>query len=227
MPFLESLEDEGIVREIGLHQVLGAPLTLKRLLMLGVGSVATVQRRLQRLKRRGVVLESRSDDDRRLIELTLSPSCMRTFGKYEALLAESQTDPAEGKPQRRALGRHLCVLCDGEPSCRELGKRASGGAVIDFGGARSPQAMLEFFRPLFEEARAAGKTIRIVGNMTWSQRKMDFDTLMEFEARVDPLLRQFRTQAMCQYDVRHFRGPELLRALRCHSDTSRYPLMLG
>jgi hypothetical protein len=262
MPFLETLEDEGIVRQIGLHQVLGAPLTLKQLLMLGFGSAATVQRRLQRLKRAGIVLESRSGDDRRLIELTLSPGCMKTFGKYEALLAGSQTDAAAAKGRPLKTPAHSCVLCDGDAAAREAavrflregmrlgqtciligsrsfrdsalteleassGRRPSRDRVIVYGGGKSPDAVLDFLAPIFEEARAAGKTVRGVGNMTWARRYMDFDALMDYEARVDPLLRQFGAQAICQYDVRRFRGSELLRALRCHPDTSRYPLMLS
>src|SRR5258705_6007130 len=87
LAFLETIEDQDLVREIGHYQVLGAPITLKQLLALGVGSAATVQRRLQRLKHLGVVQQNPSADDRRLVELTLRSACMTAFGKYESLLS--------------------------------------------------------------------------------------------------------------------------------------------
>ena len=262
LPFLKSLEDHDLAWEIGHYQVLGAPVTLKQLLAMGIGSVATVQRRLQRLKRLGVVRPSGSETDRRVTELTLSPGCMRAFGKYGMLLSEAQTPSIAGNRFLKGHGRHVCVLCDGDASCRDMasrflreglrqrrtcilvgpqsfrdatlaelertaGRRPVAGQLVVFGGAKSPESMLEFFRPVFEEARAAGKAIHVVGNMYWSQGKMDFDTLMDFEARVDPLIERFRVQALCQYDVRRFPSPQLLRALKCHRETRRYPLMLG
>src|SRR5258708_33320712 len=113
LPYLETAEDRDLTREIGHHQVLGAPLTLKQLLFAGVGSSATVQRRLQRLKRVGVVRQSRSRTDRRLLELTLSPAAMRAYGKYGMLLAQAAPIQGDDAPIR---GRHLCALCDGAAS---------------------------------------------------------------------------------------------------------------
>ena len=260
LPFLKTIEDHALVWEIGHYQVLGVPLTLKQLLLVGIGSVATVQRRLRRLKHLGVVRQSSSQADRRVIELTLSPAFMRAFGKYETLLSGAQGAASAGKRLRNGDGQHLCVLCDGDASCGEMavsflgeglrqrqlcvlvstpsfrdatlaeleraGVKRAGQLVLS-GGEKSPESMFEFFHPVFEEARAAGKAIRVVGNMYWTHGKMDFDTLMDYEARVDPLLRRFRVKALCQYDVRRFPGQQLLRALKCHPDTGRYPLMLG
>jgi hypothetical protein len=261
LPFLRTIEDHDLVWEIGHYQALGAPLTLKQLLLVGVGSVATVQRRLQRLKRLDVVHQSRSQTDRRVFELTLNPSHMMAFVKYGMILSGAQT-ASTAKHLANSQGRHLCALCDGDASCRETAvhflreglrqrqkcvlvgpprfrdatlaelertgaKRPLAGQLVLSGGEKSPESMLEFFRPVFEEARAAGKAIHLVGNMYWAHGKMDFDTLMDYEARVDPLLRRFRVKALCQYDVRRFPGPQLLRALKCHPDTGRYPLMIG
>jgi MEDS: MEthanogen/methylotroph, DcmR Sensory domain len=263
LPFLKTIEEHDLVREIGHHQVLGAPLTLKQLLLIGIGSVATVQRRLRRLKRLGVIRQSRSQADRRVIELTLGPDCMRAFGKYGILLAGTQTLSNAGNRFLNGQGRHLCALCDGDESSRRMAvgflkeglrqrhqcvlvgppsfrdstlaglqragarRRPLAGQLILSGGEKSPESMLEFFRPVFEEARAAGKAVHLVGNMYWAHGKMDFDTLMDFEARVDALLRRFHVEALCQYDVRRFSGPQVLRALKCHPDTGRYPLMTG
>jgi DNA-binding MarR family transcriptional regulator len=254
LPFLKTVEDENMVQEIGHHQVLGAPLTLKQLLVIRGGSVATVQRRLQRLKRLGVVQERRSESDRRSVELRLSPACMKAFSQHDTLLAEARTDAGQAQ--------HSCALCDGEAGCREMAvrflkeglrqkqrcllvapqsfrdatlaelegsarKRNLAGQLVQFGGARSAASMLEFLEGVLQEARAAGTTVRAVDNMSWTRGAMNFDTVMDYEARIDPLLRRFRGQALCQYDVRRFAGRQLLRALQCHPDTSRYPVMLS
>jgi len=81
LPFLKSLEDAEIVREVGLHQGTGSPLTLKMLFLQGIGSAATVQRRLGRLKRLGVVQQTRADHDKRNMHLTLSPKVWAMYGR--------------------------------------------------------------------------------------------------------------------------------------------------
>src|ERR1700674_1170473 len=116
LPFLRTIEDHDVVWEIGHYQALGAPLTLKQLLVVGIGSVATVQRRLQRLKRLDVVHQSRSQTDRRVFELTLNPSYMRAFVKYGMILSGAQT-ASTAKHLANSQGRHLCALCDGDASC--------------------------------------------------------------------------------------------------------------
>jgi len=73
--------------EIGYHEELGRPLTLKRLFLQNIGSVATVQRRLSRLKRLGVVLQTRSPRDRRNLELSVSPEVRRLYRRLDRLLA--------------------------------------------------------------------------------------------------------------------------------------------
>ena len=84
--FLKTIEDHNLVTEIGYHQAEGKPLTLKQLFLLDVGSVATVQRRLRRLKQLGIVHQRRSPLDGRAVELSLTPKCIRLFAKYETLL---------------------------------------------------------------------------------------------------------------------------------------------
>jgi hypothetical protein len=262
LAFLETIEDQDLVREIGHYQVLGAPVTLKQLLMLGLGSVATVQRRLQRLKHIGVVHQNQSADDRRVVELTLSPACMKAFGKYEMLLGGAPKASSAGKDLLNGQERHQCVLCDGEGNCADVAtrflreglrqghmcclvarpgfgneilaelertgrKRLAAAQLVLHGGGKSPESMLEFFDGVLEKARSAGKTLCVVGNTSWARGKMDFNSLMDFERRVDPLLRREKARALCQYDVRRFSSPQVLRALKCHPDTARYPLMLG
>ena len=84
--FLRTIEDHNLVREIGYHQAEGKSLTLKQLFLLDVGSVATVQRRLRRLKQLGIIHQRRSTLDGRAVEFTLTPRCVKAFEKYDALL---------------------------------------------------------------------------------------------------------------------------------------------
>lgn len=85
-PFVRTLEDHDILREIGFHQEAERPLTLKQLFLAGIGSVATVQRRLARLKALGVVQQRRVQHDRRAYELLLSPKVLKAYAQYRALL---------------------------------------------------------------------------------------------------------------------------------------------
>ncbi len=112
---LKTVEDYDLIREIGHRQALGAPPTIKQLLLLDVGSIATVQRRLRRLKTLGVVQHRRSPADRRAVELTLSPPYVSAFAKYEVLLAEVAAG-AEGKAPTLAISQnHSCAVYDREP----------------------------------------------------------------------------------------------------------------
>jgi hypothetical protein len=98
--FLKTLEDYNLVREIGYYQAEGRPLTLKQLFLLEVGSAATVQRRLRRLREAGVIQQRRSAADRRAIELTLSPKATRAFEKYGELLYSAAARKPKARPQR-------------------------------------------------------------------------------------------------------------------------------
>ena len=87
LPFLETLEDRDLVVEIGYHQAAGVPVTLKQLFLLDIGSVATVQRRLRRLRRLGMVQQRRSAKDARALELSLSPKLAKLCEQYAEALA--------------------------------------------------------------------------------------------------------------------------------------------
>jgi hypothetical protein len=117
LDFFSTVEDHHLIGEIGYYQSKGKPLTLKQLFLLDVGSIATVQRRLRRLKELGLVQQRRSATDRRTVELSLSPKCIRIFAKYGALMS------AKGSTQDAALGgqpRHVCGLCNSDASGRSL-----------------------------------------------------------------------------------------------------------
>lgn len=86
LPFLATLEDFDLVREIGYHQEQGAPLTMKQLYLLDVASLATVQRRLRRLRELGLVQQLRSASDGRALELHLAPRLLKLLARYEEFL---------------------------------------------------------------------------------------------------------------------------------------------
>lgn len=114
LPEIETPEDQDLVREIGHHQTLGAPLTLKQAVLLGIGSSATTERRLARLKRMGLVRGRHSAGDARMIELTLSPACLKAYSRIERMFWHEEANAA----RRRVSGRraHTCALCAGEPN---------------------------------------------------------------------------------------------------------------
>ena len=90
LPFLKTVEDLELVHEIGIHQFHDKPLTLKLLLTQGIGSAATVQRRLGRLKRLGVVHQTRARDDKRVMELTISPRVWRLYERLGVLMVKTR-----------------------------------------------------------------------------------------------------------------------------------------
>lgn len=84
--FLQTLEDFDLITEIGYCQEIGRPITLKQLFLAGLGPAATVQRRLARLKAHGAVIPMRSDADRRVIQLAVSPEVHKALRQYVSLL---------------------------------------------------------------------------------------------------------------------------------------------
>jgi hypothetical protein len=88
LPFLQTLQDYALVTEIGFHQEQGAPLSPKQLFLAEIGSAATVQRRLARLKKLGVVLQLKRDDDRRMARLTINPELTPVFRRYVAVIGK-------------------------------------------------------------------------------------------------------------------------------------------
>jgi len=89
LPFLKTLEDQDLIRAIGFSQETGHPLSLSHLFVQGIGSVATIQRRLARLKRIGVVAQTRAVHDKRVVTLTLTPKARRLHAKWAEQLRKS------------------------------------------------------------------------------------------------------------------------------------------
>ncbi|MGD9786836.1 MAG: hypothetical protein AB7U30_02670 [Sulfuricellaceae bacterium] len=89
LSMLQSHEDYAIAAEIGYHQEIGKPLTLKQLFLLEIASPATVQRRLKRLINLGVVSKKYRQSDGRMVELGLSPQTDRAFRRYADSIGRS------------------------------------------------------------------------------------------------------------------------------------------
>jgi DNA-binding MarR family transcriptional regulator len=114
-----TLEDHRLLNEIGFHQANGNPITLKHLFLLDVGSIATLQRRLKRLKELGLVQDRRVASDRRTVALTLTPKCLRIFAKYDKLLATKQRSRSRARAKSDTVGgssthNHICALFRGD-----------------------------------------------------------------------------------------------------------------
>ena len=201
LDFFSTVEDHHLIGEIGYYQSKGQPLTLKQLFLLDVGSIATVQRRLRRLKELGLVQQRRSAGDRRTVELTLSPKCVRIFAKYGALMSSkpSAQDAALGNGQPR----HVCGLCDTDAGGRNLvvpflaeglkrgdkcvliapaaaqkeilaalhPRRRAPEQVIVSDGHNSADAQFAFLKRVSQEATKAGQTLCIAADMSWSLAK--------------------------------------------------------
>lgn len=252
-----TLEGHHLVSEIGLYQAKAQPLTLKQLFLLDIGSVSTVQRRLRRLKELGLVRHRQAASDRRSIELTLSPKCIRIFAQYDALMSS--------KPAKESIGRsdgprHVCGLCDSDAGRRSLlvaffaqalkrgdrcmlvaptliqqeildglphRRRASEQMLVSDGHA-SGDAQLAFYERASREARRAGQNLCVAGDASWAlSSSYSVDDLFGYEKRLDALARKNSMRVLCVYDTRRFSGCDFLKALKCHRDHARYPIVLG
>jgi DNA-binding MarR family transcriptional regulator len=87
LPWLQTLEDFDIVKAIGYHHEADMAFALKHLFEMDIGSAATINRRLKRLKQLGLVRQKRSARDGRVQLLTLRPGLQRIFDRYGQLLA--------------------------------------------------------------------------------------------------------------------------------------------
>ncbi len=254
IPALNTGPDRHLIGEIGYHQAKGKPLTLKQLFLLNIRSIATVQRRLRRLKQLGLVQHRRAAKDRRTVELLLSPKCVRIFTKYESLITSNGTALESGKP------RHLCGLCDSEAGCRNIlakflaqglkqgdkclliapaeaqkeillrlnDRRKAPRQLVVSEGYDSADAHLAFLKRVLQEAKRAGQPLRLAVDMSWTlARKMPFDVMLDIVKRFDAMASRLSLTALRIYDTRLFSSCDLLRAMKCHRDHSRHPIVLG
>lgn len=252
--FLRTGGNHHLIGEIGHHQALGKPLTLKQLFLLDIGSIATVQRQLRQLKDLGLVQHHRAAHDRRSVEVTLTPKCLRIFAKYDSLMTLRHPARGSDKP------RHICGLCDDDAASRRLlvaflaqgqkrgdrcvlvapaeaqerilaelrhRRKAPRGLVVSEGYG-SAEAQFAFFKRVLHEAKQAGQAMCVAADMSWTvSRKLNIDAIVEIETRFDALARRLPLTGLCVYDARHFSGGDFLRAMKCHGDHARYPVAVG
>jgi DNA-binding MarR family transcriptional regulator len=247
--FLRTIEDHNLVREIGYHQAEGAPLTLKQLFLLDVGSVATVQRRLRRLRHLGIVQQRQSEADRRAIEISLTPKYFKAIERYGSAL----TGGADGN-----LHWHLCTLYDSDAGRRALTldflveglrrgqrcvlvappdaqksilrsvPRGARAQLVVTAGETSVADQVGFLKDVLVDARKTERSTRLVGDVNWAlKRGLSVSQILEIERELDALSRHFALQGLCLYDARRFSASAALRALKCHRDTALYPLPLA
>ncbi len=258
LDFFSTPEEHRLVGEIGYHQDRGKPLTLKQVFLLGIGSIATVQRRLRGLKELGLVQHRRSASDRRAIELMLSPKCLRIIATYDRLM--SSPSPEHEAAGASAEPAHVCGLCDGDAGGRALvarfleqglkrgdrcvlvasaeaqkgilaqlpQRRKATAQLIVSDGHPSVDAQFAFLKAEFQTAGKAGQALCLGAHMSWTFAKnLRMDAVLDVETRFDALSRQYPLTGLCVYDARHFSSGDFLRAVKCHGDHKRYPILVG
>ncbi len=82
----------------------------------------------------------------------------------------------------------------------------------------SSEAMLDEVREFYCDAQRRGFAgARTVGEMNWATRDVECaDTALEYEAKVNDLLKHYPCTCMCQYDARLFSGDLLMDVLQVH-----------
>lgn len=85
-------------------------------------------------------------------------------------------------------------------------------------GSFDPEAMLRRLREKFERDRTAGLAgARFTGEMTWALRAVPgADRLIEFESRINELVKEAPLTVMCQYDMRKFDGAMIFDVMNVH-----------
>jgi len=123
-------------------------------------------------------------------------------------------------------GRYLDALGAMDGVDLDAAMRNGTFTVVRFGGGTVAEAIAQWERN-FAAAVVKGPTlIRVVGEMV-SERTMfvSEDEMLRYEEAFELMSRRFPTVTMCQYDVRHFDGVALLRAIKAHPDL--FGLRLG
>jgi len=196
--FLKTGGHHHLIGEIGHQQTVGKPLTLKQLFLLDIGSVATVQRHLRKLKELGLVQHQRAACDRRSVELTLTPKCVRIFANYDALMDSKPParDVTQGSGERSRvfglfdsesgsqrlivsfltqglkLGDKCLLVAPAAAQIRileELNDRRKGPRqLIVSEGYETADAHVAFLKRVMREAKRAGQSMRLAADVSWT-----------------------------------------------------------
>lgn len=95
IPGIKTCKDFDIAVEIGYHQQLGTPLTMKQLILLDIVPPATMRRHLGRMIREGTVQKHPSPDDLRIVYFTLSPLALNSFSNSLDNIRQALTQAVE------------------------------------------------------------------------------------------------------------------------------------
>ena len=94
-PWMQSIEDRDLIAIIGTHQDENSDgISCKQLYLADIAPVATVQRRVRRLIKLGVLRKQRSSRDARVFYICLSGSAKGAIESYVALLKGSALSPS-------------------------------------------------------------------------------------------------------------------------------------
>ena len=96
---------------------------------------------------------------------------------------------------------------------------SEGIEVVHFEGGPAADAIAQWEQILAGATVKGASVIRIVGEMA-AEREMfaSEDQMLAYEEAFEVMCRRYPVAVMCQYDVRHFDGLAILRALKAHPD---------
>ena len=96
---------------------------------------------------------------------------------------------------------------------------SEGIEVVHFEGGLAADAIAQWEQILAGAMVKGASVIRIVGEMA-AEREMfaSEDQMLAYEEAFEVMCRRYPVAVMCQYDVRHFDGLAILRALKAHPD---------
>lgn len=85
------------------------------------------------------------------------------------------------------------------------------------GGRFVPQTMLDHLRDIYTHNPAGYAGARLAAEMTWALHDIPgADRLVEYEARINDLLKTYPLTVICQYDTRKFDGATIFELLNVH-----------
>jgi hypothetical protein len=85
------------------------------------------------------------------------------------------------------------------------------------GGEFVPDTMLDRLRKMYADLPPAFRGARVAGEMSWALRDVPgVERLVEYEGRINELLKRYPITTLCQYDTREFSGATIFELLNVH-----------
>jgi len=95
----------------------------------------------------------------------------------------------------------------------------NGDLVIRSSVGSTARGAVAGWEELWLDAISAGYAgIRVVGEMATYEGFSEVQEMLDYEVGYESLSKRFPVRTLCQYDVRHFDGITILRALEVHPD---------